>query len=131
MKNSQPLLESVYRRFMSRLYTSNFTDTKAMRIISDISEKNRKSMNIEWFLTPTQLLIQGQWWSNLSTHLLQMLQCLDRGVRITSHSGQSIVESNLSSRDKKGILGFSRNPGFLQEPSRSKSTLSIPIPLTI
>ena len=29
------------------------------------------------FLSPTQLPIQGQWWSQVDTHLLQFLQCLD------------------------------------------------------
>ena len=30
------------------------------------------------FLIPTQLLIQGQWWSYNETHLLHIKQCLDR-----------------------------------------------------
>lgn len=40
-----------------------------------------------WLLTPTQLFIHGQWWSNRSTHRLQIAQCLLRGVLRTSHSG--------------------------------------------
>jgi hypothetical protein len=32
---------------------------------------------------PTQLFIQGQWWSNLSQHLLQIAQCFERAERNT------------------------------------------------
>jgi len=34
-------------------------------------KKARKAL---WLRTPTQLLIQGQWWSNRSTHTLQIAQ---------------------------------------------------------
>ena len=47
------------------------------------------TMKYEWLFIPTQLSVQGQWWSNLSTHLLQIEQCRDLGVRTISQSGQS------------------------------------------
>ena len=36
----------------------------------------RYMMNQRWFLSPTQLSIQGQWWSNRRTQCLQVWQCL-------------------------------------------------------
>lgn len=45
--------------------------------IADKEYKNAKNMKIiklALFLCPTQLFINGQWWSNPSTHLLQVLQ---------------------------------------------------------
>jgi len=50
---------------------------------------DKNSMNEVWLFTPTQLLIQGQWWSNLSTQWLQVLQCLERGVLIVKQSGHN------------------------------------------
>lgn len=35
-----------------------------------------------------QLPIHGQWWSNLSTQLLQSWQCVERGGRIILHEEQ-------------------------------------------
>lgn len=54
-----------------------------------------------WLLTPTQLLIQGQWWSKRSTQTLQMAQWRDRGVRMTLQSGQRSVGENLYRSSKK------------------------------
>jgi len=54
------------------------------RIIRSVDMKTKKEL---WLLTPTQLLIHGQWWSNLSTQRLQIAQCLLLGVLSTSHSG--------------------------------------------
>lgn len=54
---------------------------------STVRSVTMNTRNELWLLTPTQLLIQGQWWSNRSTHLLHIAQCLLRGVRRTSHSG--------------------------------------------
>ena len=36
-----------------------------------------------WLLMPTQLFIQGQWWSNLSQQRLQMAQWRDLDDLIT------------------------------------------------
>ena len=72
-----------------------------------------KKMNWLWFPTPTQLLIQGQWWSKRSTHMLQMAQCLLRGVRITLQSGHISQGCTLRSRSINGNSGFKR-PGSLQ-----------------
>jgi len=33
--------------------------------------------------SPTQVLSQGQWWSNRATHLLQITQCFERAGRGT------------------------------------------------
>lgn len=38
--------------------------------------------------TPTQLLIQGQWWSHRSIQRSSMLQWWERGVVRTSHRAQ-------------------------------------------
>ncbi len=74
------------------------------------------------YLAPTQLLIQGQWWSKTETQLWQISQCLERGGfrifwylkeiedhdgslfsvkilrRFTSHSGQRLAQSFFSRR---------------------------------
>ena len=50
----------------------------------------RNTQNRLWLLTPTQLLIQGQWWSQFSTHLLQNLQCRMRLVRAISQIGHTL-----------------------------------------
>lgn len=77
----------------------------------------------EWnaYLTPTQLLIQGQWWSNLSTHLEQILQCLLLGVLITPHSGQRQLASNT---DKSSINlrsgSGSTKPGLILQAIKQK-----------
>lgn len=77
---------------------------------------NRKSTNALWFLQPTQLLIQGQWWSNRSTHWLQMAQCLDLGDLITLHSGQRSAGLMSLSKVKKSIEGSGLStPGFLHD----------------
>lgn len=89
-----------------------------MRVISVKSRKRRKNL---WFRSPTQLLIQGQWWSNLSTHLLQIEQCFDLSVLITSHSGHNWVESNFESSSMKGIYGFVKYPGFLFQDQMAKT----------
>ena len=77
-----------------------------------------------WFPFPTQLLIQGQWWSNLSTHLLQMLQCLDRLVLMTSQSGHNRTGSKvLSSCKKLTLVGFSMYPGFVMALRMKKRSM--------
>ena len=77
--------------------------------VSKIMMKTRKEL---WLFTPTQLFIQGQWWSNLSTHLLQMAQCLLLGVLRTSHSGhisQGWTLDKISINSNSGL----KNPGSL------------------
>ncbi len=49
----------------------------AITRISNTTTDMRKFIKMWWFFTPTQLFTQGQWWSKRSTHLLQILQCLD------------------------------------------------------
>ena len=49
----------------------------------------RNCMKYFWFRSPTQLLIQGQWWSILLTQCLQILQWWARGGRYISHLGQN------------------------------------------
>jgi len=66
------------------------------------------------YLEPMQLLIQGQWWSNLSTHRSQILQCLLLGVLITWHLEQRQEESNLSTKVRNSIFQlFVTKPGSL------------------
>jgi len=80
-----------------------------------------KSYTYPW---PTQLLIQGQWWSNRPTHLLQMLQWRLRGFLITSHSGHRETESNRSRRSRKSREGSGlRNPGSLSHAIRHRIRL--------
>ena len=78
------------------------------RIITHSIEyaKIRKIRKAPWFLVPIQLSIQGQWWSNLSTHLSQIFQCLLLGVLITWHLGHSHPGSYLSARVMKSILSL-------------------------
>lgn len=80
------------------------------------------SVNIEiinqaktpWLAVPTQLFIQGQWWSNLSTHRLQIEQWRDRSVLTTSQSGHNRTGSNYSSSCMNVTpVGFLRKPGSL------------------
>lgn len=80
---------------------------------SVIHSKKIKQRNALWFLTPTQLLIQGQWWSNLSTHQLQIAQCLDLGDLITLQSGQMSVGFILRSNSikLKDFVSGLRTPG--------------------
>ena len=42
-------------------------------------------MKYFWFLSPTQLFIQGQWWSILLMQCLQILQWCARGGLYISH----------------------------------------------
>ena len=79
-------------------------------IISKVTMNTRKVL---WLCTPTQLLIQGQWWSNLSTHLLQIAQCLLRGVRKISQSGHISQGCTLESTSIKGYFGR-KIPGSLE-----------------
>lgn len=79
-----------------------------------MATKVKNIRNQLWLETPTQLLTQGQWWSNLSTHLLQIEQCLDLAVLITLQSGHKLVGWNLSSRVKKLISVYFKYPGSLQ-----------------
>lgn len=76
-----------------------------------ISEKINTRYGL-WLWMPTQLLIQGQWWSNLSTHLLQVAQCLDLGVLMTSQSGHISAGCTFSSRLMNGNSGL-MYPGSL------------------
>lgn len=80
---------------------------------------------------PTQLLIQGQWWSKRSTHLLQIAQCLERGVLITLQSGHKSAGLIFESRSMKEKLSFSgyKNPGSFQEADINDHTTFAPIKL--
>ena len=52
-------------------------------------------MKYFWFLSPTQLLIQGQWWSILRMHRLQIRQWCARGGRYISHLLMGEIHSEL------------------------------------
>tara|TARA_B110000285_G_scaffold215060_1_gene261031 strand:- start:249 stop:536 length:288 start_codon:yes stop_codon:yes gene_type:complete len=77
---------------------------------------NKKVKKALWLPAPTQLLIQGQWWSNLSTHVLQIEQCLDLADLITLQVGQRSAGLMSFSIVMKLIpsAGFS-TPAFLHE----------------
>lgn len=62
--------------------------------------------NVLWFLIPTQLLIQGQWWSNRSTQRWQTWQWRDLLVFRMPHSGHSYVASNSLSSFIKGTCAW-------------------------
>lgn len=71
-------------------------------------------------MIPTQLLIHGQWWSNLSTQWLHIAQCLLLAVLITLHSGQrSAGFTSLSnSRNECPSWGVT-TPGSLQDANKN------------
>jgi len=73
-------------------------------------------------LTPTQLLIQGQWWSNLSIHLLHTEQCLDLVVRIIKQSGHNYALSTTSNNSIKSTPSLFIYPGLLQTETDSANT---------
>ena len=79
--------------------------TKAKWYMRLIAIEKIKNKNHLWLLYPMQLFRYGQWWSNLSTHLLQIFQCLLRGVRITLHSGQRLYGSTFCNKYWKEIFG--------------------------
>lgn len=92
------------------MFLLEITIPKENRIKSIV--KVRKDKKALWFLIPTQLLIQGQWWSNRSTHTLQMAQCLDLGVLMTWQSGHKSVGVNFCISSKKSSWGSGLNfPG--------------------
>lgn len=84
-----------------------------IEIRKQLSDRINKR-NIAWFLFPTQLLIQKQWWSNSCTHLLQAKQCLDSGDWTTSQNGQRFSGSNLVSKSMNSPSAFFiRYPGSM------------------
>lgn len=100
--------------------------TIKMRI--NISEKMNTRYGL-WLWMPTQLLIHGQWWSNLSTHLLHVAQCLDLGALITSQSGHISAGCTFSSKFMNGNSGL-KYPGSLllaMKNAIAKTTESIVI----
>ena len=50
--------------------------------------KIKYTIKMQWLLAPTQLLIQGQWWSIFNTHLLQAEQWWQRSGLNTLHIKQ-------------------------------------------
>ena len=56
----------------------------------------RNCMKYFWFRSPTQLLIQGQWWSILLTQCLQILQC-------------ATVQSELCIQGPPAVVGAGRS----------------------
>lgn len=89
---------------------------------------------LQIYLSPTQLLIQMQWWSNLLTHLLQVKQWRELLVQITSQDGQRMLGSYFSNSYSKLLLfGFYKTPGLLlaenvkkpRERMKNKVTIKI------
>ena len=61
------------------------------------------------------MFIQGQWWSNLSTHLLHIAQCLLLADLITLHSGHRSAGLISLRRSMNGCPeNYLRAPGSLQ-----------------
>eukprot|EP00354_Favella_ehrenbergii_P004456 CAMPEP_0170452794 /NCGR_PEP_ID=MMETSP0123-20130129/1573_1 /TAXON_ID=182087 /ORGANISM="Favella ehrenbergii, Strain Fehren 1" /LENGTH=158 /DNA_ID=CAMNT_0010714917 /DNA_START=887 /DNA_END=1363 /DNA_ORIENTATION=- len=79
-----------------------------------VERDTKKTKNALLLRTPTQLFSQGQWWSNRSTHLLQMAQWRERGVRSTRQSGHISIGCIFESRSKKSCDGR-RYPGSLAD----------------
>jgi hypothetical protein len=72
------------------LFSHFYPNAIQHEIIMKMSVNTMEVMNVMnqlWLLAPTQLLIQGQWWSKRSTHLLHIAQCFDLAERNTSQSG--------------------------------------------
>ncbi len=85
-------------------------DTVVQIRISSSELMNTK--NALWLFMPTQELSHGQWWSNRSTHLLQIAQCFERGVRITSQSAHSSEGCRSSTNFWKGSKRFTYPGSF-------------------
>lgn len=82
-------------------------------------------------MIPTQLLIHGQWWSNLSTQWLHIAQCLLLAVLITLHSGQRSAgfKSLNKSRNECPSYGVT-TPGSLQDAHKNVTkTISVEMAL--
>lgn len=88
-----------------------------------VKRKRRKAL---WLPIPTQLLIQGQWWSNLSTHWLHIAQWRDLADLITLHSGHKSagLMSLRSSRKLLYLSGFNI-PAFLQDAIKKNRKTSV------
>ena len=71
---------------------------------------------------PTQLLSQGQWWSNLSTHRLQIAQWRERGVRSTRQSGHISQGWILVRRSRKSCWGR-KYPGSRTDAMKKLSAM--------
>ena len=71
-----------------------------------VTREVKKQINQMWFDTPTQLLIQGQWWSKRSTQRLQTAQCLERGVLTIKQSGHNYIGSISYNNSKKFIFEY-------------------------
>ena len=82
---------------------------KTIAIVENIVKT--KTMKYRWLFAPTQLLIHGQWWSNLSTQRLHTEQCLLRDVRIVKQSAHNWVHSTTSRSWRKSILSLEMYPG--------------------
>lgn len=91
--------------------------------------KEIKAIKYLWLLMPMQLFIQGQWWSNLSTHWLQVPQCLDLGVRTISQSGHNYTGSMSYINFKKSMFfGFFMKPGAVKAVNIHMKKLATPRP---
>ena len=73
-----------------------------------------------WLNWPMQLFIQGQWWSNLSTHWLQIAQWRLLAVLITLHSGhKSAGFTSLNNSTNDYPFSGTTTPGFLHEAHKN------------
>lgn len=79
------------------------------------------SRKYPWFPAPTQLLIQGQWWSNTYVHLSQCSQCFDRIGFGISHTGQTL-NAGVSYKISTSLIpsGFIQYPGLLSQTKVKK-----------
>lgn len=94
---------------------------------SVVIRDTKKHINTLWFLIPTQLFIQGQWWSILSTHLSQTRQWRALIVLTHSQEAQSLRGSTTCIKDKKSwFLGFWTKPGSENWTRNQKNTVITP-----
>ena len=70
-------------------------------------------MKCFWLFAPMQLFIQGQWWSILTIHRLQMRQWCDRGGLYASHRPQIVSGIPDSDARIRGWACLGTAPGFV------------------
>ena len=88
-----------------------------MIVTMQLAKKVRKMRKYLWLRQPMQLLRKTQWWSNLSTHLLQKLQWAAVSGLKFSQQTQMKLSSRFSSSSRysrpKKFRCFGTQPGLI------------------
>ena len=99
MKNRQKKLLNMISTGSSRFPSPKQSNPPQISTLCAIIPRNhrqaitpytRNSMKCFWLRKPTQLLIQGQWWSMFSMHFLQIVQWWALGGLTQSHTPQGM-----------------------------------------